>query len=212
MEFVFRKVPAHLRPKLIGDGLAEVPVKDRVAVIDESSVEQVSQFRWELHGNLKNSPNATKYARTRSRLFMLNGRVRPVYMHRLILGFPLFDVDHIDRNGLNNTRLNLRAATPWQNSCNAGSRGGTSKFVGVHFYKGYWVAQIRHKRKLRTVGHFKTEHEAAVAYDEECFRLRGRFACLNFPDRKKLNCGDMPAYMSGANVACGLIPSQEANA
>ncbi|WP_145218498.1 HNH endonuclease [Planctomycetes bacterium TBK1r] len=132
-------------------------------------------------------------------------------MHRLILDFPLFVVDHRDRNGLNNVRENLRAATPWQNSVNTWSRGGTSRFVGVHWDKSAncWCVQIRHKRKLETIGYFQNEEAAAEAFDKRAIELRGEFAALNFPEMHG-RVFDNPACRSeipGDSIACSRAAS-----
>ena len=92
-------------------------------------------------------------------------------------------VDHIDHNGLNNCRSNLRLSTMAQNVRNTISRGGSSKYKGVHWCKRSkkWTGQICFNGKGHHLGGFRDEIEAAKAYDKRAKELHGEFACLNFP-------------------------------
>lgn len=108
-----------------------------------------------------------------------------VYMHRLILGLGAGDplcVDHIDINGLNNQRSNLRICNASQNAQNQRPlRGITSKYKGVCWDKerGKWKAQILHKSKEIHIGRFYNEIEAANAYNQAALEYFGDFARLN---------------------------------
>ena len=108
-------------------------------------------------------------------------------MHRQILGVidPKMHVDHIDHDGLNNQRSNIRVATCRQNSWNQGGRKNTtSQFIGVSWCSrtGTWVAQLRMPNGVSPfIGRFHTEVEAAIARDDAARRHRGEFAVLNFP-------------------------------
>lgn len=105
------------------------------------------------------------------------------YMHRFILNVtdPKILVDHTDHNGLNNTRSNIRIATPTQNGANTRKRTDitmSSRFKGV--YRSRWRAMIRNpKSGKHVIGHFDTELAAAAAYNAAAYRLFGGFACLN---------------------------------
>jgi hypothetical protein len=107
-------------------------------------------------------------------------------IHRLILGLTADDkvmVDHINRNGLDNRRENLRLATCSQNQFNKGAIGRTSSFKGVSLAKknNKWQALVCKDKKLKWLGYFLTELEAAQAYDNAAVILHGEFALLNFP-------------------------------
>jgi hypothetical protein len=113
---------------------------------------------------------------------------RKVYMHRIILGVPKgIEVDHIDGNGLNNRRNNLRSCTSSENHFNSRKRrlyGGiptTSLYKGVTQNKksGNWITRIYIRGKQTHVGAFPTELEAAAAYDMAAIREYGRFAKVN---------------------------------
>jgi hypothetical protein len=110
---------------------------------------------------------------------------RMVLRHRLIMQAPAgIEVDHEDRNGLNNQKTNLRFASSGQNKHNSGSRDGTSVFKGVcwDIAAVCWSAQIKKNWKKKALGYFHDGTEAALAYDRAADKLHGEFAQLNFPD------------------------------
>jgi hypothetical protein len=103
-------------------------------------------------------------------------------MHTVLTGWPI--VDHIDGNGLNNQRANLRAATKSQNSRNVAVRSdNTSGFKGVSWDKvaRKWRAYISVDRKRKFLGYYTDPAEAALAYDRAALAASGEFAWLNFP-------------------------------
>lgn len=108
-------------------------------------------------------------------------------MHRVIMGLAPGDgrqVDHIDRNGLNNRRSNLRFATPSQNMYNASSPGNSTGFRGVEKVRGAsrFNARIRVDGERFHLGSFPTAEDAARAYDAKAAEAHGEFAVLNFPE------------------------------
>ena len=98
--------------------------------------------------------------------------------------WPENQVDHINGIRFDNKITNLREASSFQNQCNAKSRGGTSVYKGVFFRKdrGNWRAHIQIDKKIKHLGTFKTEEDAARAYDKAAKELFGEFAKLNFPE------------------------------
>lgn len=113
------------------------------------------------------------------------GRRGKIYMHRFILS-PAdgIDIDHIDHNGLNNSRANLREATSAENSRNTKKRASktSSAFKGVSWdsLACRWKAQISCNRRHKHIGLFTSERDAAAAYDAHAAALFGKFAHLNF--------------------------------
>jgi len=99
-------------------------------------------------------------------------------LHRLLVGVEGMEVDHLNRNGLDNRRSNLRVATHAQNQQNAAAPG-TSEFKGVQWdpSRQRWRVRIRGVRK----GSFVSEIDAAKAYDAAAREMYGDFAYLNFP-------------------------------
>lgn len=112
---------------------------------------------------------------------------KSILLHRLLLECPVGLVcDHINGNGLDNRMQNLRTLQASQNNVNAGSRGGSSAFVGVmkrpRVNGDCFVAYTRIDGKRHHIGIYKTEHEAAIARDAYVLRHRGDLARLNFAD------------------------------
>lgn len=107
------------------------------------------------------------------------------YLHRLILNAPDdFEIDHENRNGLDNRRFNLRLATHSMNGANrALPENKTSQYRGVSIYRprNVWQAQFKLNGHNQGLGHFHDEEEAARAYDAVAKKHFGEFAQLNFP-------------------------------
>lgn len=136
--------------------------------------ELVSKFIWCVVPNRN-----TFYAMTR----IIQGikKYKTLRMHQLFLtGKP---IDHIDGNGLNNQRNNLRLCSDQQNNCNKGiSIRNKSGFKGVHYCPGRkkkWCSNIRINGKLIVGGQFDTPLEAAIKYNELAIEYHGEFAWLN---------------------------------
>jgi len=110
-----------------------------------------------------------------------------VYMHQMVIKVPDGMVtDHINHDGMDNRKDNLRAATHSQNMRHRKKCSGAmySKYKGVSWKKKSrkWVAQITCEKKAIHLGYFRDEIEAAKAYDRAAIKYHGQFACLNFPD------------------------------
>lgn len=102
------------------------------------------------------------------------------YLHREVLNVPKhLMVDHINGDRLDNRKSNLRLCTDKGNSRNKKAFSG--KYKGVHFAKGSnrWVAQITKNYKCHHLGCFKSEDEAALAYNTAAKKLHGKYAFLN---------------------------------
>lgn len=110
------------------------------------------------------------------------------YLHKLICKAPPgIEVDHINRNGLDNREENLRWATRSQNMANGTKlKVNTSGYRGVSKYlrskSNPWRAYCTKNKKVRHIGYFSTAEEAAKAYDKVAKEVHGRFAYQNFPE------------------------------
>ena len=147
-----------------------------VVLVDPEDEQAVSRHRWYVW----KPKSSNLYASAR-----VEGRW--VWLHRFIMGpppKPELRTDHVNGNGLDNRRSNLRWATPAQNMRNSRKvKSQSSKFKGVHWAKNRqgWEARIRADGHVRYLGVFDTEENAAAAYDEAAKDLHREFACLNNP-------------------------------
>ncbi|PGY33521.1 hypothetical protein COE09_31225 [Bacillus thuringiensis] len=157
----------------------EIPLtQGQVAMVDSEDYELISRYKW-CANKRKTKWYAVGYVKGTGRK-----HCKLIYMHRLLTNAPQgVDVDHIDGNGLNNMRKNLRLASRTQNMQNARNiRKGTSRYKGVWFLKrqSRWIAEIKvNKRKIH-LGTFGNESEAAMAYDTAAIQYFGEFAHTNF--------------------------------
>lgn len=110
-----------------------------------------------------------------------------IRFHELVLPVPKgFVVDHINRNSLDNRKVNLRKATRSQNMQNRGADRDSvhSRFKGVTKIKDpkrrkLWVARLYIKKRPVEYAYFSTEKEAALAYNSWALKYHGEFAVLN---------------------------------
>lgn len=149
-----------------------------VAIVDEEDFDRVSQFKWYYNKKLKDN---TGYA---VRHIVINGKKKLQQMHRFILRLDQvgMHVDHIDANGLNNTKHNLRLCTHSQNQQNMQKpKNNTSGFKGVSWNKRdqKWRANITINHKNIHIGRFDTIFDAANAYNKKAIELFGEFANIN---------------------------------
>jgi hypothetical protein len=155
--------------------MIEIPLtQGKVALIDENDWELISQFKW--CAAREGSGHWVAIADV--------GNKRYVKMHRLILGAKEGDeVDHINRDSLDNRRENLRLVTEaWQQNANKDKRANTSSiYKGVCWDagRGRWTAYIDKDRRRKFLGRFKSEAEAALAYNEKAAEWFGEYAVLN---------------------------------
>ncbi len=150
----------------------EIPLtQGRAALVSDEDFDRVCQYRWCAVLNGKHW-----YAKHASRT---SGKYVNVYLHKFILGLPASQlVDHVNGDGLDCRRENLRPATPADNCRNSRMPStNTTGFKGVCFFKGRYVA----KAGGRYLGRYRSAEEAARVYDAKARELFGDFALLNFP-------------------------------
>jgi len=154
-------------------------------IVDADVYYRLGHFKWYVYGR-----RGKFYAGRYVKVGKLNFKILP--LHREIMNAPKRRiVDHQNGESLDNRRANLRFATHAQNSYNRGKmkRKTSSRFVGACFEKRYrrWVVSIEHKSKTYWIGRFKSEVEAAKAYDRAALKFRGEFARTNFPRETYMN-------------------------
>ncbi len=107
-------------------------------------------------------------------------------LHQFLMGYrDGYTVDHINGDGLDCRRSNMRWATKSQQQANQGlSRANTSGYRGVSWVprKSKWLSRIKTNRVQVHLGYFMTPGDAARAYDRKALELFGEFARLNFPE------------------------------
>lgn len=147
--------------------------KGRFAIVDDEDFEYLNQFKWHVSHNYAkhrlpvNKESGEKYGKFLS-------------MHRVVNKTPEgMDTDHINGNGLDNRKENLRAVTTSQNlmNKNIGKRG-------VYCYKNAdrkkrWNARIKVNRKIISLGYYATAEEAYDAYDKAVPIYHGEYGRMN---------------------------------
>lgn len=154
------------------------------AIVDDEDFDRLSEFRWQATRGL-----TTWYAK---RSYYIKGSSPAKWgielMHRVVIDAkPGMLVDHINHNGLDNRKENLRACSTSQNQGNRRkSKSNKSGYKGVawHPLVNKWEVRIRKDRRQVTIGYFTNKKAAARAYDEAATRLFGEYALLNLHRRQ----------------------------
>jgi len=152
----------------------------KIAIVDDEDFERVSARRW----------FAVKYANYGGEKFLAltnikkaDGKWTNISLHRFIMNPPIgVEVDHINKDTLDNQKANLRLASRSQNARNRSMfSNNKSGFKGVYFCKRIqrFIAQIICNKKRYKLGHFHTAIDAAKAYNDAAIKFHGEFASLN---------------------------------
>ncbi len=142
--------------------------RNKVILIDDEDYIFLSQFTWHLQESMPGY------------FYAFNGKQQA--MHRIIMNSPNnFDIDHIDGNGLNNCRSNLRVCSHRENLCNRKTQKHSSLFKGVFWNKQAqkWRAQIRVYGRAIHLGYFDKEMDAFEAYKRAALKYQGEYARLS---------------------------------
>lgn len=168
--------------------VVEIPLNRGLKALVDDEDGHLAEFGW--CASLRNGK--TWYAHRMIR----RAPEKPLHLqlHRVVLGItdPKIEVDHVNGDGLDCRRINLRKATRAQNARNRSkNRTSFGRFKCVSWNKRVkkWLVQISYRdngvKKSHYVGWFTDEEAGARAYDQAATMLFGEFARLNFP---KENC------------------------
>lgn len=144
------------------------------AIIDEQDAPRVAKHKW-----FARKERIIWYAYTN---VVIKGHRTVITLHRFLLDFPSgLTVDHINGNGLDCRRSNLRVCTNTENVRNMKRRkDNASGFKGVNLHKGRWRAYITIDGHQKSLGYYDSPADAARAYDSAALIHFGQFARTNF--------------------------------
>jgi hypothetical protein len=175
--------------KIVEDYAEVMMLNGNSFLVSVDDLERVVTRRWKLFKSRN-----TNYVSTHEKVYhpVDKDYYRDVtlMLHRFIMDPPSeMVVDHINYNGLDNRRCNLRICTFKENSASARKcfgRKAKSRYKGVSYSArdGRWKAQYCVNGWPYFLGRFDTEEEAAVVYDKKALELYGEFALLNFPEKE----------------------------
>ena len=152
-----------------------------LAKVDDADFDRISRFIWRAEPERSIDGSILTWYAVRTITIDGQGTSRnrtTVRMHRQVFKVSgKIEVDHKDRDGLNNQKSNLRLATHAENAQNRAKVRGLSAYKGVSWHKksGKWRAYIGRKH----IGTFDREEDAATAYDRKAIETFGLFALTN---------------------------------
>ncbi len=151
----------------------------KYALVDDEDYEFLNQWKW-----IADKGYNTYYATRREQV---DNKSVHIKMHRLIMDTKSGEmVDHINRNGLDNRKENLRNCNKQQNRMNSiGNKNSSSIYKGITFRKSHnkWEARIQINNKLIYLGLYSNKKSAAKMYDYMADKHFKDFAVLNFPNK-----------------------------
>ena len=158
--------------------------KGKITLVDKNKYDLVKGYTWSA---VRGQGSKNWYAQTNIKT---DKGYTTMMMHKLLIDadYSRGEIrDHKNGNGLDNRMDNLRVCRVRDNARNQSGHVDAkwSKYKGVTFQKAAtrnkrWVARIIVDYKQIYVGMFKTEIEAAKAYDMAAIKYHGEFARLNF--------------------------------
>lgn len=183
------------RPAILrGDGAALIPLTRGLFTVVDEEWAWLSKWLWSVSDDGGRGLYAIRWAP------IIEGPRAMIRMHRIILdlqdpktginhGEPGLEVDHINGDGLDNRRANLRSSIHAQNALNRRLGLATKTgYKGVNLYRNRFRALLWSKDHRRYLGSHTTAIDAARAYDAAAVAHFGIFARLNLPDEAPGPC------------------------
>jgi hypothetical protein len=127
----------------------------KFAIVDEEDYNELNQYKW----HAVNSHNTGTWYANRSYGTGKRGKNKHILMHQEIMGFPNKGIDHINRNGLDNRKSNLRICSISENLFNSKLyKNNKSGFKGITWNKSNnkWRVKYGHKH----LGYFEKKEDA----------------------------------------------------
>ena len=167
-------LPRNISGTITGDSIMKrIPLtQGKFAIVDDDMFEYLNQWNWWADKG-RNTYYAARHEGNKK-----------IYMHRFIMKAKnrrIF-IDHINDNGLDNRKCNLRLCNAAQNIVNSrGRKNRSSQYKGVSWCKSInkWEAFITVDYKKTGLGYFIVEEKAARARDKAVLKQYGEFARLN---------------------------------
>jgi hypothetical protein len=174
--------------------IIRVPLsKGKFAIIDDDDFELISKYKWSA-----TEPDHRRSIYARTNIKGDDGKYYTERMHRLVLGLNKGDgkiVDHINGDGLDNRKSNLRISSHSDNAANVSThRGNKSGYKGVSFLndRGYWRTEVRRNRLNVYRSSSRCIHLAALKYNDNAVRVHGISVWLN--EVKECACDECASY------------------
>jgi len=151
--------------------------KGNVAYVDNEDYEKLLKFKWRLSKECNTCYAVCNYSTG-------DGKQHTLRMHREIMKHPKgFEIDHINHNGLDNRKKNLRICTRSQNARNRRgiNKNNESGLLGVSWDSSHnkWKAQIQINNKRTHLGYFDNKEDASKIFNKKSKEIYGDFATLN---------------------------------
>lgn len=153
--------------------------QDKVALVDDEDYDVLMEHKWCAHWNYTKwyAVSRINAKVTKMHKFLLHSEA--AYIHGK---YALLEIDHVDGDGLNNQRNNLRWVSRTENLRNrVANKSSSSQYVGVYFeqYTQRWCAAIKVDGKTFKIGRFDNEYDAALARDKVALDMWGNIAKMN---------------------------------
>lgn len=156
----------------------QLTTQNKEVIVDDEDYGYLNQWKWYISNGYAIRKEGT-----------YPGKISIIRLHRIIINAPKDkQVDHINSNKLDNRKENLRLATNSQNQMNRKkSERCSSKYKGVYFNKdrNKWIAYINVKRKMKYLGIFEKEEDAAKEYNKAALTFFKEYAKLNIINKEQ---------------------------